>query len=95
MFVPGGAGLAGAESVAQNHVGSTRPSVLGRFFARNHLRSIFRSIQGRSSLQESAFKMSRISGSPCLPQGVNRGDRPCRCPINLIEGSEASQAKAN
>jgi len=37
MVIPGGVGLASAESVAQNHFGSTRPSVPGRFFARNHL----------------------------------------------------------
>jgi len=40
MFIPGGAGLARAESVAQNHFGSTRPSVPGRSFARSHLNDI-------------------------------------------------------
>jgi len=30
MFIPGGAGLAGAKSFAPNHFGSTRPSVPGR-----------------------------------------------------------------
>jgi len=40
MFIPGGAGLARAESGAQNYFGSTRPSASGRFLARNRLRML-------------------------------------------------------